>query len=489
MSLMPRSIQTLVPPILALGLFILVSAALRPVLPPDETRYLTVAWEMLINRDFVVPTFNFAAYHHKPPLLFWLIDLSWAVLGVSRVAALAVVFAIASAVMVLTRRLAAELFPGDAALLDRVGWATLGNVVFVIYAGLILFDLLLTACILGGLIALLVNARSPSWRWIAIAGVAIGLGVLAKGPVVYLFLFWPLATYPLWRTERQALSPAAFWQSAGLAVLVSLLPIAAWVIPALVETSGEFARSLIWDQTAGRISGSLSSSHARPFWFYLPLLPVFAMPWIFSPHVWAVHKGAMKRPAAALRDAWRSTPGLRLLVLWFVPVVASFSLIAGKQPHYLVPLLPAAVLASAYVMRGIRVKLIRIGAAIVLGLMVLGQAGAALSIFPNYDLAPLARLVAARAGPVAFVGDYQGELGFLGRLQRPLDVIDSAQAERWLGDHPAGMLVAIGLRQDEDLPGRPLFDAPFALDRHMVASEGGLPPAALNTGPVVGRRP
>ncbi len=211
------------------------------------------------------------------------------------------------------------------------------------------------------------------------------------------------------------------------------------------------------------------------------------MPWIFSPYVWAGHKGAMKRPMAALLEAWRSTSALRFLILWFVPVVASFSLIAGKQPHYLVPLLPAAVLVSAYVMRGISVKLIGIGAGIVLGLTILGQAGAALSVFPNYDLAPLVRLVAARAGPVAFVGDYQGEFGFLGRLRRPIDVIDSAQAERWLGEHPDGMLVAIGLRQDEGLPGRPLLDAPFALDRHMVASEGGLSPAALNTAPAADR--
>jgi len=88
---------------------------------------------------------------------------------------------------------------------------------------------------------------------------------------------------------------------------------------------------------------------------------------------------------------------------------------------------------------------------------------------------------------VAFVGDYQGELGFLGRLRRPLDVIDSAQAEQWLGNHPDGMLVAIGLRQGEGLPSRPLLDAPFVLDRHMLASEGGLAPAALNTGSVADR--
>ena len=464
--------------VLPLGLlfaFILVSAGLRPLLPPDETRYLTAAWEMLVNRDFVVPTVNFAPYHHKPPLLFWFVDLSWSLFGVSRLAALGVVFAISSLTILLTRRFAGELTGGDAAVVDRIGWAMLGNAVFVIYCGLILFDLLLTACVLGALLALLAGARSRAGRLsagpIGLAGLCIGLGVLAKGPVVLVFIVWPVATYPFWRGERHRLSTGRMWAAFGLAVLVALMPIAVWVVPAVIETNGAFARALIWQQTAGRISGQMADSHARPFWFYLPLLPVFAMPWIFSPHVWQSHRPALSRRAQFARTAWRENWWLRFLVLWTVPVVLTFSLIGGKQPHYLVPLLPAAVILSAAVMRQLRVELIRAGALITLVVALLVQAGAAQTAFKGYDLAPLSMLVAQHAGPVAFVGDYQGEFGFLGRLREPLTVLtDKQAAAAWFVAHPDGMLVAIRLDPGHPLPGRTILDAPYQLDRRMAAS-------------------
>ncbi|VAW80265.1 Polymyxin resistance protein ArnT, undecaprenyl phosphate-alpha-L-Ara4N transferase; Melittin resistance protein PqaB, partial [hydrothermal vent metagenome] len=37
---------------------------LRPLLPVDETRYLSVAWEMWWRGDFLVPYLNGEAYHH-----------------------------------------------------------------------------------------------------------------------------------------------------------------------------------------------------------------------------------------------------------------------------------------------------------------------------------------------------------------------------------------------------------------------------------------
>ncbi|TIM05057.1 hypothetical protein [Mesorhizobium sp.] len=63
-------------PYLLLAAFFIVSAIFRPILPIDETRYLAVAWEMFSRQDFLVPTLNFEPYFHKPPLLFWLIDLA-----------------------------------------------------------------------------------------------------------------------------------------------------------------------------------------------------------------------------------------------------------------------------------------------------------------------------------------------------------------------------------------------------------------------------
>ena len=60
---------------------------LRPLLPVDETRYLSVAWEMWWRGDSLVPYLNGEPYSHKPPLLFWLVHGVWALSGVSELAA------------------------------------------------------------------------------------------------------------------------------------------------------------------------------------------------------------------------------------------------------------------------------------------------------------------------------------------------------------------------------------------------------------------
>src|SRR6185295_18388622 len=58
------------------------SLSLRPLLPVDETRYASVAWEMWNRGDFLVPHLNGVPYSDKPPLLFWLFHLGWRLFGV-----------------------------------------------------------------------------------------------------------------------------------------------------------------------------------------------------------------------------------------------------------------------------------------------------------------------------------------------------------------------------------------------------------------------
>ncbi|APE30291.1 hypothetical protein BOX17_04590 [Halomonas aestuarii] len=62
---------------------ILARVAALPLMPIDETRYLSVAWEMWQHQSFLVPLLNGEAYSHKPPLLFWLIQLGWWLFGAS----------------------------------------------------------------------------------------------------------------------------------------------------------------------------------------------------------------------------------------------------------------------------------------------------------------------------------------------------------------------------------------------------------------------
>ena len=84
---------------------------LRPLLPIDETRYITVAWEMWQSGDYWVPTLNGELYSHKPPLYFWFMNLGWAIFGVSETWARLVAPLFGLGTLWLTAKLARELWP------------------------------------------------------------------------------------------------------------------------------------------------------------------------------------------------------------------------------------------------------------------------------------------------------------------------------------------------------------------------------------------
>src|SRR3954462_16012992 len=67
-------------------LVVLPAALLYPcmtfhLLEPDEGRYAEIPREMLAHGDWIVPHLQGEAYLDKPPLLYWLVMLSYRLLG------------------------------------------------------------------------------------------------------------------------------------------------------------------------------------------------------------------------------------------------------------------------------------------------------------------------------------------------------------------------------------------------------------------------
>ena len=427
-------------PYLLLALFCVVSVRLRPLLPVDETRYLSVAWEMYLRQSFFVPTLNFAPYFHKPPLLFWLIDLAWIMFGVSRTAAVGVIFAISSSVIYLTQRLAKSLFPHIEGMAERMPWLMLGSAVFMIYSTLILFDLLLTACVLAATLFLLAFSKTGWLRHAALTGLCIGVGILAKGPVMLIHMACPILLFPLWRDPTSNIPVRTYWLGLPLVLLTSIVPVAAWLGPAFAQTGLDFAYDLVWRQAAGRISGSMEGAHARPIYFYLLILPVALIPWIFSADVW--RSKPWNRIFQGSDIETRDRKILLSLGLWCCVTLVIFSLISGKQPHYLVPLLPVLMILFGYIMACVRFSVFPFTAALMVAIFGIGQAIASLSVFNRYDLHGLGDFIAGKNNAEwAFAGHYQGEVTFLARLQRQVEVVDKADANSWLEHHRNGYLI------------------------------------------------
>lgn len=312
--------------------------ALRPLLPIDETRYLAVAWEMWLSGDPVHLTKNFAFYTHKPPLLFWLINLAWLVTGVSEVVGRAIGPALALAVVWATHRLARTFWPGDAGIGFRAAAILGGFTVFLLYGSATMFDCLLALPVLLGVASLwaVANGANTPRNW-GLFGLALAVGVLAKGPVILVHLMPLVLTMPIW--ARQAPDYRKVWIGLALALAVGLALVALWLVPALITGTAEFRTELLWTQSAARVAGGLA--HDRPVWFLAALLPVILFPWGWSLRSWA-----------GLRDGWKSDAALRLCLIWAASSLILFSLISGKQVHYLIPTFPAIALIFARSMNG-----------------------------------------------------------------------------------------------------------------------------------------
>ncbi len=362
----------------ALGLMLATAALgllLRPLAPIDETRYLAVAWEMHRSGNWLVPTKNFALYSDKPPLLFWTINLVWLVTGISEFAARLVGPGFAALCLWLTAVLARNLWPEDAGIAGRAAMALAGLVVFALSGSLTMFDVPLTASVLLGLIALAAAGRDPQARrpWIGF-GAAIALGVLTKGPVILFHLLPAAALLPLW--SRTAFGWPVLAKRLGLGLLVGLGLLSLWLVPAITLGGAEYRNAILWHQSAGRLTESFA--HARPWWFFLGLLPLYAFPLLWSPTLWA----------AGLRAGWMRDRGLRLCLIWAGAGLVLFSLTSGKQVHYLVPELPALALIGARLARD-RPRFGLLPAVALLGLLAVVAALAGIGLLPLKDAGEL----------------------------------------------------------------------------------------------------
>jgi 4-amino-4-deoxy-L-arabinose transferase-like glycosyltransferase len=304
----------------------------RPLLPVDETRYVTVAWEMFLSKNWILPTLNFEAYHHKPPLLFWIITSLWSIFGPLQGVAQAVPYIIFMGLIGANMYLAKSLFPRDERAPTWMMILTLGSFPLLIYSNLIMFDLLLTVFTILSLASIWNFAKTGNIKHILFLALCIGLGGLAKGPVILLNIIFPILFYPFWAQREIKLISNPKWYGLTLTAILGGIGIALlWAIPAALQGGEEYANKIFWGQTAGRVENSFD--HGRPIWWYLPLLPILLCPWIFMPKLW---RNILRWPETSI---YLDSTILRFLFIWVVPVFVCFSLISGKQVHYLFPCL------------------------------------------------------------------------------------------------------------------------------------------------------
>lgn len=318
--------------LLAGAAFFLPALASRDVWQPLETRYATIAREMVATGDWLLPKINGEPYQDKPPLFFWLaaglrtVGIgAQGVRAVSALAATGTLLAIAALARLWFSRRAAFLAAAILATTPEFGW--LGR-----FGELDVTLTLFTTLSVYGWFA--------GGRAVALFYLGVGLAVMVKGPPGVLV---PAVAVVAGRLARVApASPRAPLHPAW-GPFVAALPAACWLVPAVLTAGPSYAHELIGHHMLGRVVDSWQ--HKQPFYFYVNEASANFLPWL-----------PLAVPAGV--RAWRrrrDEPASAMLLFWFLLGLVAFSAVSGKRIAYILPLAPAFALLVA---RGVEALLV-----------------------------------------------------------------------------------------------------------------------------------
>jgi 4-amino-4-deoxy-L-arabinose transferase-like glycosyltransferase len=156
----------------------------------------------------------------------------------------------------------------------------------------------------------------------------LAIGILAKGPVIFMPLLVGIASYHICLKRPWPRSIAG--HAVGGAVVVLL--VAPWVCYVFQHVPNVFE---VWRyESIGELTDN--EEKTRPFWFYLPNLFLITMPW--TP-LWI----------AGIVICWmrRRRPILLFPICWYAVTILGFSILHVKKDTYLLPIMPAQVMLTA----------------------------------------------------------------------------------------------------------------------------------------------
>jgi len=339
----------------------------------NEAFYVETPREMREAGDYITPTFNYEPRLNKPVLSYWMVAAFYDLFGVS-VAVQRVPIALGAMVMIATAFVlawagapgpasppgshvsASEAKPAagtfESLRTDAALWAALGLAItprLLMFARRIFIDIYISMFMGLTLLCFALAERFPARRrlFLLLMYVAVGLGVLTKGPIAIAVPGLVFALYLL--THRELGRIRTMMLPAGVLIVGAI------IVP---YCAALYARhgwgpiaSFIVGENLARYTDGLGVDAIRPAWFYVPVIFSDSFPWSLFLVVAAAQWLRARRTSVGLIE-----PAHRvrtLLWLWIAVIVLFFTASAAKQDLYIFPIVPAvAALAGITIASG-----------------------------------------------------------------------------------------------------------------------------------------
>lgn len=354
-----------------------------PPLDRDESRFTQATKQMIETGDFIEIRFQDEARNKKPIGIYWMqaISAGWLAgepynsIWAYRLPSL--LGGILAALFIF--HLGAKLFDEETGL---IGAGLLASSLLVIgETHIAKTDAVLLAAVAAAqlmvahfFVAARQGAAQPPLRDSVLLGLAFGLGILVKGPMILFFVGLTVVALSLWEGRWRWISSMRPMFGLGIIILINV----PWLVAIGLVTKGAYFTEALGQDFLGKVAGAQESHWGPPGYYLASLLVGFWPGWLFV------------APGLVYAIARNREGAVRFLLAWLVPAWILLELAPTKLPHYPLPLYPAiALLCAAGVMAGVRDSRsfidnlpVKIGAALWL-MMTIALLGAVLFYIPN----------------------------------------------------------------------------------------------------------
>jgi len=293
----------------------------------DEGTRALIAREIYRTGNWLYPTLGGQPYLLKPPLMDWLIALSYKIAGVHEFSTRFPGAFFSACGVPLLYLVGREVFKERLPAIFAAGvYLTLLPVVR--HGRLAMLDGMAVSFFLLLLFCLLKSRQDMRWA----VGVGFGLGLISftKGLLVVPLGAIALA-FLLVNNQLSLLKNLYFW----LGIILGNLPMLAWYFAQWQHYGASFLQVHFQAQGVERISQGVEG-HAQPPWYYLLELLKYSFPWLlFFPS--GIYLAWQKR-----HTSWGS-----LILIGTIGYLGIISLMKTKLPWYIMPLYPFFALAVA----------------------------------------------------------------------------------------------------------------------------------------------
>jgi 4-amino-4-deoxy-L-arabinose transferase-like glycosyltransferase len=312
--------------LLIAALFIwLIGLGNLPLRDWDEGYYGTVARDMFQTGNWLYPTYLGEPFFLKPPLMFWLITLSYYLGEISEFTTRFSGAFITACGVPLLYLIGKELFIKQLpSLLTALVYLTLLPVVR--HGRLAMLDGIVNSFLLLCLWCLLKSYKSQIWA----IGIGIGLGLIAltKG-LLFIVLGAILGFFILVNRQLQIFKNPYLW----LGIFLGFAPTITWYLAQVQHYGNIFLQIHFQAQSFERVSQAIEG-HEQPIWYYGIELLKYTLPWLlFLP-------GGLALAWKQRHQSWGA-----LVLTGMIIYLSTISLMGTKLPWYIMPVYPFFALA------------------------------------------------------------------------------------------------------------------------------------------------